>query len=63
MFAINWWEVVVMEKQDLRKFKRKDFQDCVYKALKKMELNHKIVFACDNGEREISISGIYKNKY
>ena len=28
----------------------------IEQALKKMELNHKIVFACDNGEREVYIS-------
>ena len=31
MFAKNWWEVVVMEKQDLRKFKRKDLCRFTYK--------------------------------
>ena len=31
MFAKNWWEVVVMEKQDLRKFKRKDLLELLLK--------------------------------
>ena len=28
----------------------------VEQALKKLDLEHKIVFACDNGERELSLS-------
>ena len=44
MFAINWWEVVVMEKQDLRKFKRKDLLELLLKqATRIKELEDEII--------------------
>ena len=44
MFAKNWWEVVVMEKQDLRKFKRKDLLELLLKqATRIKELEDEII--------------------
>ena len=44
MFALNWWEVVVMEKKDLRKFKRKDLLELLLKqATRIKELEDEII--------------------
>ena len=64
MFAINWWEVVVMEKQDLRKFKRKDLLELLLKqATRIKELEDEIIEIINYGVdklREIRKSSCIK---